>query len=89
LATVECGCRQEILDNIADWLGIRPHMYPDEVLQYEVNVGVSQRGAEQPRLSEKGGDETLESEEQEVLTKGLGDCGAALGELLGGWDLDY
>ena len=90
------ACRQSILDAIAEWLGISHYAYPDKVLKFEGNVGMSQRGrdsiksvattAHEDGLNANAGPG---SEEEQVIERGLGDCDASLAELLGGWDLAY
>ena len=37
----------------------------------------------------RGANAGPESEEQQVMDRGLGDCDGSLAELLGGWDLFY
>eukprot|EP01043_Picozoa_sp_COSAG02_P030792 COSAG02_NODE_1982_length_10196_cov_6.214816_15_plen_108_part_00 len=94
--------RQSILDAIAEWLGISQYAYPDKVLRFEGNVGMSQRGRDSTTTAATGQTTAHEdgrnadslsrppkSEEEQVMERGLGDCDTSLAELLGGWDLSY
>lgn len=85
-------CRQPILDRIAEWLGISQYTYPEKVLRYQGNVGMSQRTHTRnvTKAVAAGLSAVPETdEEQQVLERGLSDCDASLAELLGGWDLSY